>query len=222
MICLDIIDSSIPVPNINKSIIYKYDKNYPVNINSNIITVNILLIDSINTFSISINNNFIIRDFINHLEINYFNNLKICKIYYYGIELNNDSSLLLENIENNSTILVVFENDYIEDISSYDIEEVTIENLYISSEEYESDENEDYYQYFLENTNIMEIEEINNKYPVINYNENNSNVCIICFEELLINDNIRKTDCNHMFHRNCIDKWLTEYNNYCPVCKKNL
>ena len=80
-------DNSIPTPNINKSLIYQYDKNYPVNINSNIttiniITINILLLDSINMFSILINNNFIIRDFVNYLEVNYFNNIKIFKIFY--------------------------------------------------------------------------------------------------------------------------------------------
>ena len=42
--------------------------------------------------------------------------------------------------------------------------------------------------------------------------------CVICCENFIANDTIRRLDCLHIFHKNCIDKWLIE-NNHCPVCK---
>ena len=41
--------------------------------------------------------------------------------------------------------------------------------------------------------------------------------CPICFESL-VNDEIIITECNHTFHKKCIDKWL-KIKNICPICK---
>ncbi len=42
------------------------------------------------------------------------------------------------------------------------------------------------------------------------------NQCSICFEEL--SNLIKKLECNHNFHDNCIDTW-TLYKNNCPLCR---
>lgn len=48
--------------------------------------------------------------------------------------------------------------------------------------------------------------------------------CCICYEDVKHNEYIRELNCNHQFHKKCIDKWLIssmkckEYVN-CPVCR---
>jgi hypothetical protein len=44
----------------------------------------------------------------------------------------------------------------------------------------------------------------------------NCDTCSICLEENV--DYI--TNCNHVFHKKCIDKW--KHNNTCPYCRKEL
>ena len=43
--------------------------------------------------------------------------------------------------------------------------------------------------------------------------------CIICIDDN-INDLV-KTECNHIYHKKCINKWIKE-NNTCPICRVNL
>lgn len=42
--------------------------------------------------------------------------------------------------------------------------------------------------------------------------------CVICQDDININTILRSLSCKHLFHINCIDKWLTE-NKKCPICK---
>lgn len=43
--------------------------------------------------------------------------------------------------------------------------------------------------------------------------------CIICFEDTESSEMIRKWECSHTFHKDCIDCW----DNNCPMCRnKNL
>ena len=47
-----------------------------------------------------------------------------------------------------------------------------------------------------------------------------STECTICL--LDYNDETKtKTECNHFFHQECLDKWL-ETNNSCPLCRTEL
>ena len=57
--------------------------------------------------------------------------------------------------------------------------------------------------------------------------KNNIDNCAICLEE--INTKCVKLKCNHVFHKNCIKKWIDETrktgNNFdmnCPLCKTNI
>ena len=45
--------------------------------------------------------------------------------------------------------------------------------------------------------------------------------CIICLENFEKYDKIVNLSCLHMFHDECIRKWLNE-NNYCPICKNEV
>lgn len=47
-----------------------------------------------------------------------------------------------------------------------------------------------------------------------------NNKCTICLDDFTEQTSVRKMDCNHVFHKKCIDKWLLEYNYKCPMCRK--
>lgn len=64
-----------------------------------------------------------------------------------------------------------------------------------------------------------------NKIPIFKYSEllnNSDEKCSICLENFKNNDNIRKIECNHLFHLYCIDKWLLEESYKCPNCKSKI
>ena len=46
--------------------------------------------------------------------------------------------------------------------------------------------------------------------------------CTICLESFHKNDNILITECKHLYHKKCADKWLSEYSVKCPICKKKI
>ena len=52
-----------------------------------------------------------------------------------------------------------------------------------------------------------------------NYSNNCS--CNICLNKFKDNDSVRKMlNCNHFFHKSCIDKWFIKSNTIkCPICK---
>jgi hypothetical protein len=58
----------------------------------------------------------------------------------------------------------------------------------------------------------------------IELTENSSRIldksCVICLENFNNNDNVRIMPCFHVFHLDCIDKWLLEYNYKCPTCRE--
>ncbi len=49
-------------------------------------------------------------------------------------------------------------------------------------------------------------------------NNINNTICIICQHDIINNEIIRTLNCNHLYHIDCIDFWLT-LNKTCPLCK---
>jgi hypothetical protein len=50
----------------------------------------------------------------------------------------------------------------------------------------------------------------------------NDDICSICIDKLVkLVDDIKTTDCNHKFHKVCLDTWLN-YNNSCPYCRNKI
>jgi hypothetical protein len=46
-------------------------------------------------------------------------------------------------------------------------------------------------------------------------------LCSICYDDFKINDKVRKLPCMHLYHSNCIDKWLKN-SKKCPLCQKEV
>lgn len=44
--------------------------------------------------------------------------------------------------------------------------------------------------------------------------------CVICMCNQLSTEKVIELDCNHIFHCDCITKYLEKYNNKCPICRK--
>uniref|UniRef100_A0A1D1Z3W3 Zinc/RING finger protein 3 n=1 Tax=Anthurium amnicola TaxID=1678845 RepID=A0A1D1Z3W3_9ARAE len=48
-----------------------------------------------------------------------------------------------------------------------------------------------------------------------------SEVCSICLEELVDGETLRELPCSHLYHTECVDKWLTTKSSQCPLCKQD-
>lgn len=46
--------------------------------------------------------------------------------------------------------------------------------------------------------------------------------CSICLDEFVRGDAVRQLPCKHIFHDDCVAKWLTERSSTCPLCKLDL
>jgi len=69
--------------------------------------------------------------------------------------------------------------------------------------------------------NIMKQEELD-KLKIENYidlDKEKYKNCSICMDDYNETDKLRMLKCEHGFHVECIDKWLTECNYKCPVCR---
>ena len=46
--------------------------------------------------------------------------------------------------------------------------------------------------------------------------------CAICVDDFVADEMVRVLPCNHIFHSQCIDEWLTNHSSLCPLCKKEV
>jgi len=45
--------------------------------------------------------------------------------------------------------------------------------------------------------------------------------CSICLEEYSDREILRELPCSHLYHMECVDKWLTTKSSNCPLCKQD-
>lgn len=43
--------------------------------------------------------------------------------------------------------------------------------------------------------------------------------CAICHDVFVNGQHMRRLRCNHVFHKRCVDRWLTEQRSTCPLCR---
>lgn len=46
--------------------------------------------------------------------------------------------------------------------------------------------------------------------------------CYVCLAEYEAGDSVRTLPCMHEFHAQCVDKWLKEVHNACPLCRASV
>ncbi|CAG7873005.1 unnamed protein product [Brassica rapa] len=54
------------------------------------------------------------------------------------------------------------------------------------------------------------------------YVDNAASDCIVCLSTLKTGEEVRKLDCRHVFHMNCLEGWLQHLNFNCPLCRSTL
>ena len=60
------------------------------------------------------------------------------------------------------------------------------------------------------------------KNSIVKLSTSESGLCVICQDDIGVKEVIRNINkCNHNFHIDCIDRWLSE-NKKCPICKSEL
>lgn len=58
------------------------------------------------------------------------------------------------------------------------------------------------------------------KLTITKYTEHAQNdTCAICLESFTINDMVSVMKCNHNFHAECLEEWLTKHRS-CPLCRR--
>ncbi|KAI9319234.1 hypothetical protein BX666DRAFT_1876340 [Dichotomocladium elegans] len=74
--------------------------------------------------------------------------------------------------------------------------------------------------------NPISIDQINASAPIQRYTAQvggsmigNIEKCLVCLEAFEEMESVRVLKCHHGFHQDCIDKWLTEGQNRCPLCR---
>jgi len=52
--------------------------------------------------------------------------------------------------------------------------------------------------------------------------ENEPTTCAICLDDFENEEELRMLLCNHHFHKHCIDAWILERKNMCPICRAEI
>ncbi|KAJ2068480.1 hypothetical protein GGI08_000853 [Coemansia sp. S2] len=51
--------------------------------------------------------------------------------------------------------------------------------------------------------------------------EEEPSACVVCLDVFVADTTVRKLACGHVFHPNCIDKWLLRRSCRCPLCNSD-
>ena len=75
-----------------------------------------------------------------------------------------------------------------------------------------------------EENNVYDLIDISFKKATIGIKDENEK-CVICFENFIHNESIKMTNCFHIFHHDCIKKWIKSKEELdespdCPICRR--
>ena len=112
-------------------------------------------------------------------------------------------------------------NNLINDESNEDNYDENSEEEENEEEENEEEENNDLHIFKLKKDKfILNLNEFQYKH-VKKYTKNKEKKCPICLLKYKGPDIIKEFPCNHIYHKNCILKWLKK-SNICPLCKYDI
>ena len=72
---------------------------------------------------------------------------------------------------------------------------------------------------------LMTLHEQDNKPTVVEdvgTLEGDDRFCVVCQTDYINGDTVRRLPCNHTFHKECIDEWLTTGAASCPIDRKSI
>ena len=46
--------------------------------------------------------------------------------------------------------------------------------------------------------------------------------CVICLESLNNSEELVTLNCEHIFHKDCLEPWLNNNNRNCPLCRTDI
>ncbi|KFK43767.1 hypothetical protein AALP_AA1G170200 [Arabis alpina] len=52
--------------------------------------------------------------------------------------------------------------------------------------------------------------------------DENGSDCVVCLSKLKKGEEVRKLECRHVFHKQCLEGWLQHLNFTCPLCRSGL
>lgn len=61
-----------------------------------------------------------------------------------------------------------------------------------------------------------------NNLSILKISNEQNEKCTICLEDMIENDEYFNIECKHIFHKNCLETYLKNYNHICPVCRKEI
>ena len=96
------------------------------------------------------------------------------------------------------------------------------DNEEVENNEDNDDEDENERELFMQKRNqfILELDEFQFKH-LKKYSALKEDKCPICLQKYKGSDIIKEFPCKHIFHKNCIFKWL-KTSNLCPLCKYDI
>ncbi len=77
-------------------------------------------------------------------------------------------------------------------------------------------------RHFMEDIIVTTDENTLNKLNIFKITKDMNENCTICMEEMNEDEEYFDINCKHIFHKNCLETYLKNYNHICPVCRNEI
>ena len=75
---------------------------------------------------------------------------------------------------------------------------------------------------FMEDVLVTTDENTLNKLNVSKITKDMNEKCMVCIEEMNEDEEYFDIKCKHIFHKDCLETYLKNYNHICPVCRNEI